>query len=317
MSSPMGSLPEWWAWLRLPLRRATGWRRTAPSNRWPYSSPARALRGRSGNSGAPGKQRAPAPCLVARREQIAAELRQVSADRSGSRPIKAPAGRAIGLLRRHPECRDGRHDVQLPRRGPGTGGAEFGREGAIDGAGGPTLGCVAGRESLERCRVRHLLGPALDGQVEALEHHRKRAVRLGGQVAALARTGPAGEIELAVHPERAHAGQGRPAIGTDGAQPGRPRRLRVCGCLELVERARPGQRTVTVDVEILLFHRRCRPADDSILIGPNARRSNGWLGLALGEFIRESNKRRDQHVSGSTYFLAAPWSGSTKLNADL
>ena len=59
--------------------------------------------------------------------------------------------------------------------------------------------------------------------------------------------------DQAIYYVGAHTGHVRAPIGVDGTEPGRPWGLRVQGRLECFERARPGDRGVTVNVEVLFF----------------------------------------------------------------
>src|SRR6266480_1169219 len=177
---------------------------------------------------------------------------------SASAILKAPAGRAMWLDAGHTEGGRWGHDVKVPGRGPSTGCAVLGGEGTILHTRRPPLGVIAFHQALERRLVGdHARGP-LDDQVDPSEDHRDDALRILRQVPALARPRTAHEVKLTVVPQRTHPRDVRPLVGPTGGQPvrvwcaGLPRFRR--GRLERCERARPGNRFVAVDVEILLFH---------------------------------------------------------------
>src|SRR6266516_3469958 len=172
--------------------------------------------------------------------------------------LEAPAGSATGLYRGQTDGSRGRHDPEVPRRRPGRRGTERGGEGAITHARRPALRVVALGEALECRLVGDHAGGTLENEVEPGKRDRDDAVRVLHQVAALARSGATDEVDLAVGPHRADSRAVRPPVGPRRAQPPRLmagrlplfRRFR----LEGLERARPGNDWVAVDVEILLLH---------------------------------------------------------------
>src|SRR5690606_12858405 len=123
---------------------------------------------------------------------------------------------------------------------------------------------VPGGDRLQHGGVGDAGGLALEHQVHARRPDRQAARRVGGQVAGLAGAGTAGEVQVAVVPQRPDARRVGTPVGTHGAQehrrlrPGQRRDQRV-------PRGVPGQLAAAVDVEIAgldglaVGHRRLLP----------------------------------------------------------
>src|SRR6185436_14714888 len=114
---------------------------------------------------------------------------------------------------------------------------------------GPALRPVKLRESLERRLVFDLAGRSFDHEVEILERDGDDAARMLGDVATLSRPRATREIDIPVDPEPADSGEVR-----SGPSPRRGEPIRSVVGGQLFQRARPRDRRMTVDVEVLPLH---------------------------------------------------------------
>src|SRR5690348_8241522 len=135
--------------------------------------------------------------------------------------LEAPAHGAVRFGGSDAKRGDRCDDVEVPGRWPGAWRAKRGGESVVARARWPPLSRITLRHILERGLVGHSGCRAFDDEVEGWEAHRDRAIRVLGQVPALASSRAAGEVELPVHPQRADARDVWSPVGAHSRQPER------------------------------------------------------------------------------------------------
>ena len=165
----------------------------------------------------------------------------------GEGTLKPPAGRAVRLGGGDTEDRVEGEAVEVPGRRSRARRAVRRRERlALHLRRPPALAVQAGHR-LQRRPIGHPGRFALQDEVDALQAHGDRAGRVRRQIARLAGARPAGEIDVAVVPERADAGGVRPAVRARRAE---ETTSGIGGVGEAIARPAPRQLSGSVAVEI-------------------------------------------------------------------
>src|SRR3989449_7061814 len=118
--------------------------------------------------------------------------------------VEAPASRPVRLPGCDSDGHSRSHHVEIPGSTSGARRAELGCDRLALRARRPTQGGVEACYTLQGRHIGHRAGRALDDNVDVVERHRDRTLRVGDQVSTLAGSRSAREIELAVHPYSAH-----------------------------------------------------------------------------------------------------------------